>query len=244
MENNHSEVDERLGASTDGIAVFYQRAMGDLLVIQDLNRLIRLGKPADSAEDGPKGEKLWAMFDDFMDVYQKVSRRFDESFELDREMRRQPQVTELILQTIETQSRRPYVEDAKIYLEKARNLCLHMFKGLTPVGSEGRTVENYLAKVDECQEITSKYGFTMEEIEAIGPLVENLRAELALISVGRKKARWTQLEKDVQKLRDQGKPTRVILHALRPQYPVLTWEMVRSMCNRNSNRAKRGNQSK
>lgn len=244
MENNHSEVGERLGASTDGIAVLYERAISDLLVIQDLNRLIRLGKPADSAEDGPKGEKLWALFDDFMDVYQKVSKRFDQSFELDREIRRQPQVTELILQTIETQSRRPYVEDTKIYLEKARNLCLHMLKGLTPVGSEGRTVESYLAKVDESQEITSKYGFTMAEIEAIGVLVENLRAELALISAGRKKARWTQLEKDVQKLRDQGKPTKLILHALRPQYPALTWEMVRSMSNRNPKRAKRGNQSK
>ncbi|MFM8400899.1 MAG: hypothetical protein ACKOAH_23985, partial [Pirellula sp.] len=90
MENKHSEVDERLGASNDGIAVLYDRAIGDLLVIQDLIRFVRLGKPADSVEDGPKGEKLWAMFDDFIDVYQKVSNRFDESFQLDREIRRQP----------------------------------------------------------------------------------------------------------------------------------------------------------
>ncbi|MFM8399011.1 MAG: hypothetical protein ACKOAH_14360, partial [Pirellula sp.] len=117
-------------------------------------------------------------------------------------------------------------------------------KGLTSGGSEGRTVENYLAKVDESQEITSKYGFTLEEIEAIGALVENLRAELALISVSRKKARWTQLEKDVQKLNDKRKSTRQILNALRPQYPSLTWEIVRSMCNKNPKRAKRGNKSK
>ena len=58
MENNHSEVGERLGASNDGIAVLYERAISDLLVIQDLNRLIRLGKPADSAEDGPKGKSF------------------------------------------------------------------------------------------------------------------------------------------------------------------------------------------
>ncbi|MFM7928103.1 MAG: hypothetical protein ACKO9Q_10365 [Pirellula sp.] len=227
MENKHSEVDERLGASNDGIAVLYDRAIGDLLVIQDLIRFVRLGKPADSVEDGPKGEKLWAMFDDFIDVYQKVSNRFDESFQLDREIRRQP-----------------HVEDAKIYLEKGRVLCLNMLKGLFSGGSEGRTVENYLAKVDESQEITSKYGFTLEEIEAIGALVENLRAELALISVSRKKARWTQLEKDVQKLNDKRKSTRQILNALRPQYPSLTWEIVRSMCNKNPKRAKRGNKSK
>jgi hypothetical protein len=133
---------------------------------------------------------------------------------------------------------------------------------LAPV--EGtRTIETYYAKVDECGTLWKKFGFTSEENEAIPGLIENLRTEFALIEANRKprftaveqappkeqqatpaavdpklagpkRARWTQLEKDVHKLNEMRKPTKVILNALRPQYPDLTWEMVRSICNRNS----------
>jgi hypothetical protein len=58
-------------------------------------------------------------------------------------------------------------------------------------------------------------------------------------SAGLKRARWTQLEKDVQRLNVTRKPTKEILNALRPQYPDLTWEIVRSICNKRSKRRKR-----
>lgn len=58
-------------------------------------------------------------------------------------------------------------------------------------------------------------------------------------SAGLKRARWTQLEKDVQKLKVTRKPTKEILNALRPQYPDLTWEIVRSICNKRSKRKRR-----
>jgi hypothetical protein len=58
-------------------------------------------------------------------------------------------------------------------------------------------------------------------------------------SAGLKRARWTQLEKDVQRLNVTRKPTKEILNALRPQYPDLTWEIVRSICNKRTKRRKR-----
>ena len=54
-----------------------------------------------------------------------------------------------------------------------------------------------------------------------------------------KRARWTQLEKDVQRLKVTRKPTKEILNALRPQYPDLTWEIVRSICNKRSKRRRK-----
>ena len=56
---------------------------------------------------------------------------------------------------------------------------------------------------------------------------------------GRKKARWTPLEKDIQKLEEKRMSTDKILRLLLPKYPDLTWEKVRSFCNRNSKRVKR-----
>jgi hypothetical protein len=58
-------------------------------------------------------------------------------------------------------------------------------------------------------------------------------------SVGLKRARWTQLEKDVQRLNVTRKPTKEILNTLRPQYPDLTWEIVRSICNKRSKRRRK-----
>ena len=54
-----------------------------------------------------------------------------------------------------------------------------------------------------------------------------------------KRARWTQLEKDVQRLNVTRKPTKEILNALIPQYPDLTWEIVRSICNKRSKRKRK-----
>lgn len=78
--------------------------------------------------------------------------------------------------------------------------------------------------------------------QAIPLLIEDLRTELACISVdrlGHKKARWTQLEKDVRKLNETRMRTKEILNALKSQYPNLTWEMVRAICNKKSKRVKR-----
>jgi len=65
-------------------------------------------------------------------------------------------------------------------------------------------------------------------------------AAVEISSVGHKKARWTQLEKDVRKLNETRMRTKEILNALKPQYPNLTWEMVRAICNKKSKRVKRG----
>lgn len=236
---------------TDPVAVLYGRVMGDLPTIQDLHRFDRLASVAFIDERSPKAKEFWNSFDRLLKTYRLAFDHFDESARLYSETMQQPEVEELIVRTKAEQHRPLYIEDAKIYIEKGRTLLLNLLQELEPF--EGRqTSEAIQARVDHCQEIWSKYGFTFEEIQAIPGLIEKLRTEFGLISVDRKpthkaiqkKARWTQLEKDVQKLRDQGKPTRQILNALRPQYPALTWEMVRSMCNRNSNRAKRGNQSK
>lgn len=236
---------------TDPVAVLYGRAMGDLPTIQDLHRFDRLTSVAFINERSPKAEEFWNSFDRLLSTYRLAFDHFDGSARLYSEIMQQPEVEELIVRTKAEQHRPLYIEDAKIYIEKGRTLLLNLLQKLEPF--EGRqTSEAIQVSVDHYREIWSKYGFTFEEIQAIPGLIEKLRTEFGLISVDRKpthavvqkKARWTQLEKDVQKLRDKGKPTRVILHALRPQYPTLTWEMVRSMCNRNSKRAKRGNQSK
>lgn len=65
-------------------------------------------------------------------------------------------------------------------------------------------------------------------------------AAVEISSVGHKKARWTQLEKDVRKLYETRMRTKEILNALKPKHPSLTWEMVRAICNRKSKRIKRG----
>ncbi|MEY2612039.1 MAG: hypothetical protein RL069_851, partial [Planctomycetota bacterium] len=184
-----------------------------------------------------------------------------------RKARQRPQVAELISRTRARQLRYPYIDDVKTYLDKALNLYLYLLRGL--VLAEGtRTIEAYYDKVDECRTLWKKFGFTSEENEAIPGLIDSLRTELALIeanrkttitevqqappkeqqataaaidakSAGPKRARWTQLEKDVHKLNEMRKPTKVILNALLPQYPDLTWEIVRSICNKNSKGRKR-----
>lgn len=236
---------------TDSVEVLYGLAMGDLPTIQDLYRFDRLASVAFIDDRSPKAKEFWNRFDRLLKTYRLAFDHFDESARLYSETMQQPEVEELIFRTKADPHRPPYIEDAKIYIEKGRTLLLNLLQELEPF--EGRrTSETIQARVDHCQEIWSKYGFTFEEIQAIPGLIENLRTEFGLISADRKpthravqkKARWTRLEKDVQELRNKGKPTKAILHALRPQYPALTWEMVRSMCNRNPKRAKRGNQSK
>jgi hypothetical protein len=246
----------------DPIASLYNRAIVDLKDIYNCGKHEQLPGADSTNEPGPKAEECWALFDRLMETYRESFIRFDESRKLYRHARQQPQVAELVSRTRARQLRYPYIDDVKTYLDKSQKLYLYLLRGLAPV--EGtRTIETYYAKVDECGTLWKKFGFTSEENEAIPGLIENLRTEFALIEANRKprftaveqappkeqqatpaavdpklagpkRARWTQLEKDVHKLNEMRKPTKVILNALRPQYPDLTWEMVRSICNRNS----------
>ncbi|MCE2801756.1 MAG: hypothetical protein LW724_19680 [Planctomycetaceae bacterium] len=231
----------------DPVAGLYNRAIVDLMDIYNCDKHEPLPGTQSPDDRGPKAEECWALFDRLMETYRASFIRFDESRKLYRHARQQPQVAELISRTRARQLRYPYID---------------LLRGLVPV--EGtRTIEAYYDKVDECGAMWKKFGFTSEENEAIPGLIENLQTEFALIeanrkhtftaveqappkeqqatpaavdpkSAGPKRARWTQLEKDVHKLNEMRKPTKVILNALRPQYPDLTWEMVRSICNRNS----------
>jgi hypothetical protein len=246
----------------DPIAGLYSRAIVDLKDIYNCGKHEPLPGTQSPDDRGPKAEVCWALFDRLMETYRESFIRFDESRKFYRKARQQPQVAELISRTRARQLRYPYIDDVKTYLDKSQKLYLYLLRGLAPV--EGtRTIETYYAKVDECGTLWKKFGFTSEENEAIPGLIENLRTEFALIEANRKptftavqqtppkeqqatlaavdpklagpkRARWTQLEKDVHKLNEMRKPTKVILNALRPQYPDLTWEMVRSICNRNS----------
>ncbi len=251
----------------DPVAVLYNRAIVDLKDIYNCGKQEQLTGAESPEERGPKAEECWALFDRLMETYRESFIRFDESRKLYRKARQQPQVAELISRTRARQLRYPYIDDVKTYLDKSLNLYLHLLRGL--VLAEGtRTIEAYYDKVDECRTLWKKFGFTSEENEAIPGLIDSLGTELALIeanrkptftevqqappkeqqataaavdakSAGPKRARWTQLEKDVHKLNEMRKPTKVILNALRPQYPDLTWEIVRSICNKNSKGRKR-----
>jgi len=235
----------------DPVAGLYNRAIVDLMDIYNCGKQEPLPGVESPDDRGPKAEVCWALFDRLMETYRASFIRFDESRKLYRHARQQPQVAELISRTRARQLRYPYIDDVKTYLDKSQKLFLYLLRGA------------YYDKVDECGTLWKKFGFTSEENEAIPGLIENLRTEFALIeanrkhtftaveqappkeqqatpaavdpkSAGPKRARWTQLEKDVHKLNEMRKPTKVILNALRPQYPDLTWEMVRSICNRNS----------
>jgi hypothetical protein len=89
-------------------------------------------------------------------------------------------------------------------------------------------------------DILDSGGEVFMEIE-MKPSEEAKEAPVAveISSVGHKKARWTQLEKDVRKLNETRLRTKEILNALKSQYPNLTWEMVRAICNKKSKRVKR-----
>jgi len=102
--------------------------------------------------------------------------------------------------------------------------------------------------VGNIDEIYRRYGMQLVErmiyaCEKITASVELERSSILQVGVnktadtnspGRKRPRWTQQEKDIRKLKDARMHTKAILDALRPKYPDLTWEVVRSICNRNS----------
>ena len=100
-----------------------------------------------------------------------------------------------------------------------------------------------------------KYGFDIEEIEAIPRLIDDLQTEFALISVDRKPTftatqqdqpkengdpktggrpgaklkAWSDLEKDIYELRQKGKTPLEIKEALIPKYPDLTGKRIKSI---------------
>jgi hypothetical protein len=258
----HKMTTQKVGL--DPVAGLYNRAIVDLMDIYNCDKQEQLPSAEAPDKRGPKAEEYWALFDRLMETYRESFIRFDESRKLYRHARQQPQVAELISRSRARQLRYPYIDYVKRYLDKSQKLYLYLLRGLAPV--EGaRTIEAYYDKVDECGALWKKFGFTSEENEAIPGLIDSLGTELARIeanrkrtftavqqappkdqqatpaavdpkSAGPKRARWTQLEKDVHKLNEMQKPTKVILNALRPQYPDLTWEMVRSICNKNSKR--------
>jgi len=234
---------KRQNHGLDPIAVLYDRAICDLLHIQDLSRIDGLRIPGSLDQQGPEVDRWWVLLDNLNETYRRAFRRFDESVQLDREIRQQPQVAEVIAQARAKRGRQSTIEEAKTYLDKGRELFLVLMDGLSPVQGE-RTMKTLTAKIDDCREIWSKHGFSFEETQAIPLLIEDLRTELACISVDHrlvpKKARWTQLEKDVRKLNETRMRTKEILNALKPQYPNMTWEMVRAICNKKSKRVKRG----
>ena len=117
---------------SDPVAVLYRRAMEDLGNIRDLERFDRLTDPCFPAERGPKAKECWAIFDSLIETYRWALGRFDESVKLDRDIRQQPQVGELIFRTRATQRRQPFIEDAKAYLDKSRKLYRYLLEGLAP----------------------------------------------------------------------------------------------------------------
>ena len=182
---------------SDPVAVLYHRAIGDLWLVQDRHMHDRLTDPCFPAERGPKATECWAIFDSMIETYRWLLGHFDESAKLDRDLRQQPQVGELIFRTRATQRRQPFIEDAKAYLDKSRKLYRYLLEGLAPVKGK-RTIKAYLDKVDDCRALWMKYGFDIEEIEAIPGLIENLRTEFALICVDRKPT-YTATQQDQPK---------------------------------------------
>ena len=239
---------------SDPVAVLYRRAMEDLGNIRDLERFDRLTDPCFPAERGPKAKECWAIFDSLIETYRWALGRFDESVKLDRDIRQQPQVGELIFRTRATQRRQPFIEDAKAYLDKSRKLYRYLLEGLAPC-KDKRTIKAYLDKVDDCRALFMKYGFDIEEIEAIPRLIDDLQTEFALISVDRKPTftatqqdqpkengdpktggrpgaklkAWSDLEKDIYELRQKGKTPLEIKEALIPKYPDLTGKRIKSI---------------
>lgn len=182
---------------SDPVAVLYRRAIGDLCLMQDRGGQDRLPDPCFPAERGPKATECWAIFDSMIETYRWLLGHFDESAKLDRDIRQQPQVGELIFRTRATQRRQPFIEDAKAYLDKSRKLYRYLLEGLAPVKGK-RTIKAYLDKVDDCRALWMKYGFDIEEIEAIPGLIDDLRTEFALIDKDRKPT-YTATQQDQSK---------------------------------------------
>lgn len=256
---------------SDPVAVLYRRAMEDLENIRDLERFDRLTDPCFPDERGPKAKECWATFDSLIETYRLALGRFDESVKLDREIRQQPQVGELIFRTRATQRRQPFIEDAKAYLDKSRKLYRYLLEGLTPC-KDKRTIKAYLDKVDDCRALFMKYGFDIEEIEAIPRLIDDLRNEFALISVdrkptftatqqdqpkeqqskvaepkkptnkaGRKPKPWEPLEIEIDKCKSQGMTPCEIRDALQGKSPGLTRQQVVKIIDDLRKRKGRGN---
>jgi hypothetical protein len=259
-------------AGVDPVKVLYDRALQDLNNIKDLERFDRLPDPGFPDERGPNAKECWALFDSLIETYQRALSRFDESVKLDRDIRQaQTQVGELIFRTRAIQRRRPFIEDAKAYLDKSRKLVRYLLEGLQPVAGK-RTIKAYLDKVDDCRALWMKYGFDIEEIEAIPGLIDDLRTEFALIckdreptykanlptptqddqpkvdtpkkltkKAGRKPKPWTPLEIEVDELKSQGKTPYEIRDALRGKYPDLTRDQVNAIIESLRKRRGRGN---
>ena len=170
---------------SDPVAVLYHRAIGDLWLVQDRHKHDRLTDPCFPDERGPKAKECWATFDRLIETYRWLLGHFDESAKLDRDIRQQPQVGELIFRTRATQRRQPFIEDAKAYLDKSRKLYRYLLEGLAPCKGK-RTIKAYLDKVDDCRALWMKYGFEIEEINDIPGLIDDLRTEFDLICVDRK----------------------------------------------------------
>lgn len=220
---------------TDPVAMLYGRFIGDLFTLLDVERDYRLILPAIAEGQEYTAKDCWGLFDSMILNYHWALGHFDESVKIYREATQQPDVAELIGRTRATQGRRPYIVDAKEYLDKSRNLLLRLLEALASNTPKKKTVKAYYVKEDQCKAIFTRFGFTFEEIKAIPGLVENLRNEFALIAVdrkptftaipqnnakkqqaevetstqprkkaGRKPAEWTQEDKKIIELSQQG----------------------------------------
>lgn len=220
---------------TDPVAMLYGRFISDLFMLIDVERDYRLILPAFPDESEPRAKDCWGLFDSMISNYRWALGHFDESVKIHREATQQPDVAELIGRTRATQGRRPYIVDAKEYLDKLRNLLLHLLEGLVSNTPKRKTVKAYYAKEDQCKAIFSKFGFTIEEIGRIPGLIDCLRTEFAIIDkdrkptfsampqnntkeqqaevetstqprkkAGRKPAEWTQEDKKIIELSQQG----------------------------------------
>ena len=171
---------------TDPVAMLYGRFISDLFTLIDVERDYRLILPAFPDESEPRAKDCWGLFDSMILNYRWALGHFDESVKIHREATQQPDVAELIGRTRATQGRRPYIDDAKNYLDRSRNLFLRLLEELTSNIPKKKTVKAYYVKEDQCKAIFTRFGFTFEEIKAIPGLIEDLRNEFALIAVDRK----------------------------------------------------------
>lgn len=170
----------------DPVAMLYGRFIGDLFTLIDVERDYCLILPAFPDESEPRAKDCWGLFDSMISNYRWALGHFDESVKVHRETTQQPDVADLIGRTRATQGRRPYIVDAKEYLDKSRNLLLQLLEALTSNIPRRKTVKAYYAKEDQCNAIFSRFGFTIEEIKRIPWLIDCLRTEFAIIDKDRK----------------------------------------------------------
>ena len=255
---------------TDPVAMLYGRFIGDLFTLLDVERDCRLILPAIAEGQEYTAKDCWGLFDSMISNYRWALGHFDESVKIHREATQQPDVAELIGRTRATQRRRPYIDDAKNYLDRSRNLFLRLLEELTSNIPKKKTVKAYYVKEDQCKAIFTRFGFTFEEIKAIPGLVEDLRNEFALIAVdrkptftaipqdkrkedkkpksqGRRGARvkaWSELGSAVWDLKTQGNTPLEIRDKLKPKHPTLTTTEVARTIDSLRKRTNRANERK